>query len=111
MSKGWAIVVKTSDGYMVYDPCKEDYVHDSNGDNLFDSSFYAEDLRDTYNTGKYLKDLEPHDEIMLRLLAALQGTPQEDNGLKVDAVRYLLTKYDMATLGIYYHDTLKNEDR
>ena len=58
-----------------------------------------------------LKDLEPHDQIMLRLLAALQDTPQEDSGLKVDAVRYLLTKYDLPTLGISYHDALNNEDR
>lgn len=63
------------------------------------------------DTAKKLTMLDPHDEIMLRLLAALQDTPQEDSGLKVDAVRYLLTKYDLPTLGFYYHDALKNEDR
>jgi hypothetical protein len=49
MSKTWAIVIKTPDGYMVYDPIKDDYVCDTKGDNLFDRYMDAENLLNTYN--------------------------------------------------------------
>jgi hypothetical protein len=49
MSKTWAIIVKTPDGYMVYDPITDDYVCDTKGDNLFDRYMDAENLLNVYN--------------------------------------------------------------
>jgi hypothetical protein len=49
MKKTWAIIIKTPDGYMVYDPITDDYVCDVKGDNLFDIYMDAEKLLNTYN--------------------------------------------------------------
>ena len=43
-------IMKTNDGYMVYDTQTGDYLCDGSGDNLFDSYAYAEDLMNTYNS-------------------------------------------------------------
>ena len=40
-------VIKTNDGYMVEDDTG-DYIHDINGDNLFDTYVEAEDLMNTH---------------------------------------------------------------
>ena len=45
-------LMKTPDGYMVYDTVQDDYVCDGKGDNLFDSYAYAEDLMNTHNNGE-----------------------------------------------------------
>jgi hypothetical protein len=45
-------IMKTPDGYMVYDTATDEYLCDGKGDNLFDSYSYAEDLMNTYNNGE-----------------------------------------------------------
>jgi hypothetical protein len=47
--KTWAIIIKTPDGYMVYDPITDDYACEAKGDNLFDSYMDAEKLLNAYN--------------------------------------------------------------
>jgi hypothetical protein len=42
-------LMKTPDGYMVYDTENDQYICDGAGDNLFDNYAYAEDLMNTYN--------------------------------------------------------------
>lgn len=42
-------LMKTPDGYMVYDTNTGEYICDGTGDNLFDSYSYAEDLMNTHN--------------------------------------------------------------
>ena len=40
-------IIQTNDGYMVEDVHNGDYLHDSNGDNLFNSYDYALTLLET----------------------------------------------------------------
>ena len=42
-------LMKTPDGYMVYDTNTGEYICDGKGDNLFESYSYAEDLMNTHN--------------------------------------------------------------
>lgn len=41
-------IMKTPDGYMVYDTQTDDYLCDGDGYNLFDEYKYAEDLMNTH---------------------------------------------------------------
>lgn len=58
-------ILDTSDGYMVYDTAKDEYLCDGKGDNLFESYAYAEDLMNTYNNGEQDHDWDENLDILL----------------------------------------------
>jgi hypothetical protein len=40
-------IMKTPDGFMAYDKIDDDYLTDSEGNNLFDTALEAQELRDS----------------------------------------------------------------